>query len=171
MPVEVSIEPQPGLHVVPSGLAPPHDPLATNAGKSLQICVLEPTTGCMTCQFSPTGGPLARFAVNWICCDGLKPTGAVALAGDTATRMPESKVSTAVPFLAVSAAAAAVNVITGIGFGKFDNAGAVYDSVLFVVLWVVVQVPIDPPFTVCPLVQFAALVVFGLGVDCVGVGV
>jgi hypothetical protein len=171
MPVDASIDPQLGLHVLPSGLALPHEPFATSAGKALQIVVLEPTTGCITCQFRPTGGPLARLAVNWICCAGLKPTGAVALEGDTATRIPESRETTAAPVLPVLAAAADVKVIVGMGFGKLDKAGAVYDSVLFTVLWFVVHVPMDPPFTVCPLVQFAGLVVLGLGFDCVGAGV
>jgi len=67
MPVEASMVPQLGLHEAAKGVAVPHAPPLTKAGNELQICVLDPTTGCITAQLRPSGGPLARFAVNWIC--------------------------------------------------------------------------------------------------------
>ena len=42
---------------------------------------------------------------------------------------------------------------------------------LFAVVWFEVQVPIEPPLTVMPLVQFAGLVGGGLGCEEVGAGV
>ena len=39
------------------------------------------------------------------------------------------------------------------------------------VVWSTVHVPMEPPFTVMPLVQLARLVVFGLGFEVVGKGV
>ena len=125
MPVEESMVPQLGLQEAPKGVAVPHEPLVTKEGNELQICVLDPTTGCITAQLRPRGGPLARLAVNWICWAGFKPTGAVAEFGVTAMRMPVSMLSVAVPFLLLLASAAAVKVRMGMGFGNFEREGAV----------------------------------------------
>src|ERR1700739_3058237 len=121
------IVPQFGLQVAPKGLAEPQAPPLTTEGKALQMAVLDPATGCMTAHFglALAGEIFKNDAVNWICCAGFRPTGAVAVVGVTDTRIPVSSETTTVPVLWVSAAAVAVNVIVGTGLGKLLNAGAV----------------------------------------------
>ena len=121
------IEPQPGLQDFPRGEAEPQGPPLMRAGKLLQVFVLllESISGCMTAQFKVVGGVLAREAVKEICCAGLMPTGAAAVAGVTEARMPVSMAMTAVPVFLVSALEVAVKVIVGIGFGKLERVGAV----------------------------------------------
>jgi hypothetical protein len=128
-PVEESMDPQLGLQVVPLGLAVPQTPPLVKEGKSLQMvaddAAVDETTGCMTFQLRLSGALFANVAVNWICCAGDNPTGAVAVKGVTEMRIPVSSVIAEVPVFFVSASAAAVNVITGIGLGKFCKEGAV----------------------------------------------
>lgn len=122
---EVVIDPQLGLHVFPPGLAPPHAVEPTTGGNASQICVLDPATGCITAHITLVGGVLSSEAVKETAAAGLSPTGTVAEDGVIDVRMPESRLTTAVPFLLVFAVAAAVNVMVGIGFGKFASVGAV----------------------------------------------
>jgi hypothetical protein len=111
------IVPQLGLQVTSwgSGVVP--------AGKSVVLFA----TGCTTfhCGLALAGETFKKLAVNCTCCAGLISVGTVAVDGVTDTRMPVSSVNSAVPFLFLAASAAAVNVIVGMGFGKFDNVGAV----------------------------------------------
>ena len=107
------IDPQFGLHVGAPGAAP--------FGKS----VVSPVTGCVTSQVRPVGALFGKFAVNWICCAGVNPTGAVAEGGVTETRIPVSRATVTVPVFLLLAAAAAVKVSVGMGFGKFVCVGAV----------------------------------------------
>src|ERR1700741_2419410 len=107
------MDPQLGLHDGAPGAAP--------FGKS----VVSPVTGCVTSQVRPVGALFGKFAVNWICCAGVNPTGAVAEGGVTETRIPVSKVTVTVPVFLLLAAAAAVKVRVGMGLEKFFCVGAV----------------------------------------------
>jgi hypothetical protein len=157
------IVPQFGLQLAPAGVAAPP------GGKS----VVSPATGCSTFHVGGgfTGGTFKNDAVNCTCCAGFNPTGTVTVRGVTDARMPVSSETTAVPFLLVAAVAAAVKVSVGIGLGKFASAGAVYVKTFVAAVGVLVQVPMLPPFTVWPLVQFASEVGGGLGFEVVGNGV
>ena len=122
---EVVIDPQLGLQVLPPGLATPQVVVPVIAGKSSQICVLEPATGCITAHMTVVGGVFSSEAVNATDAAGLSPTGTVGAAGLTEARIPESRITTAVPVFLVFAVAAAVKVMVGIGFGKLASVGAV----------------------------------------------
>jgi hypothetical protein len=153
------IDPQLGLQLAPLGVAVPHAPPLVIEGKLLQMLVLDPATGCITFQDTLMGGVFSSEAVKDTPCAGLNPTGTVAVVGVTATRMPVSSATTAVPVFLWSASAVAVNVSVGTGFGKFASAGAVYVNTLLGAVGVVVQVPRLPLFsaaTVWPDVQVAA---------------
>src|SRR5271169_3734672 len=134
--------------------------------------VVWPATGCITahCGSALAGETFKNEAVNCTCCAGCNSVGTVAVAGDIETRMPVSSVSVAVPVFFVAASAAAVNVIVGIGFGKFDSEGAVYVRTLLGAVGVVVQVPIAPvpPCILSPLLQFFTVCCVGFGTVVVG---
>ena len=81
--------------------------------------------GCVTSHFRFVGVEFNSDAENCTVCAGFTPTGTVEVVGVTATRMPESRATVAVPVLPVSAVAAAVSVNVGIGLGNFESGGAV----------------------------------------------
>lgn len=122
---EVVIEPQLGLQDFAPGLATPQVVVPVTGGNASQICVDDPATGCITAHFTVVGGVFSNDDVNDTVAAGLKPTGTVAVEGTTEARMPESKATTAVPVFFLLASAVAVNVMVGIGFGKFASVGAV----------------------------------------------
>jgi hypothetical protein len=170
---EVVIEPQEGLHVLPLGLATPQVVVPVTGGKSSQICVLEPATGCITAHITVVGGVFSSEAVNATDAAGLSPTGTVGDVGLTDARMPESSVTTAVPVFFLLALAVAVKVIVGIGFGKLASVGAVYVSTLFAESGVLDHVPMFPvpPCILSPLLQFLTVTEVGLGFEVVAAGV
>lgn len=122
---EVVIEPQLGLHVFAPGLATPQVVVPVTGGNASQICVLDPATGCITAHITVVGGVFSSEAVNDTVAVGLRPTGTVAVEGVTEARIPESRLTTAVPVFLWLASAVAVKVMTGIGFGKLASVGAV----------------------------------------------
>jgi hypothetical protein len=95
------------------------------------------------CAF--TGGAFRKEGKNVLLCAGVNPTGTVAVAGVTDTRIPESSATIAVPVFFLSASAVAVNVRIGTnGFGKFARDGAVYVSTFEPFAVVIVHVPMLP---------------------------
>ena len=115
-------------------------------------------------------GELRKDALSEICCAGVKPTGTVTVDGVTETRIPESKLTVAVPVLFLLASAWAVKVSVGAGFGKFERGGAVYVNTFEPLVVVMTQVPTDPPFSMEPVVQFP-VTAFGFASEAVGSGV
>jgi hypothetical protein len=106
---------------------------------------LELELGCTNLNCAPTGGAFRNDGKNVLVCAGVKPTGTVAVAGVTETRIPESNWTVAVAVLLLSASAVAVNVRTGTnGFGKFARDGAVYVSTFEPFAVVIVHVPMLP---------------------------
>jgi hypothetical protein len=63
----------------------------------------------------------------------------------------------------------AVKVRVGGGLGKLDKEGAVKVSTLDPFVVVITQVPIEPPFMLCPLVQ-VPVTAAGFWLDAVGRG-
>lgn len=122
---EVVMEPQLGLQVLAPGLAMPQVVVPVTGGKALQTAVDVPATGCITAHMTLVGGVFSKEAVNETEAAGLRPTGTVAVAGVMVVRIPESKLTTAVPFLLLFASGTAVKVIVGMGFGKLASVGAV----------------------------------------------
>lgn len=155
-----SIEPQVGAHVVDNGFG------------VCSVTVEEPAFGCTTSHFRFNGGEFNKDAVKVTDWFGVNPTGTVAVAGETETRMPESKPTVAVPVFLLSASAVAVKVSRGVGFGKFASEGAVYVKTFEPFVVVITHEPIFPltPVIVPPLVQFPVTAV-GLGCAVVGNGV
>ena len=137
--------------------------------------MVSPVTGCITfhCGSAFAGEMFKNDGVNCTCCAGVNPTGTVAVVGVVETRIPVSIETIAVPVFLWSASAVAVNVIVGMGFGKFANVGAVYVNTLLGAVGVSVHVPIVPvpPCNLSPLLQVLTVTCFGAGVCVVGVGV
>jgi len=81
---------------------------------------------------------------------------------------PASTIAVAVFLL--SASASAVKVSVGGGLGKLANEGAVKVRTFDPSVVVITQVPIEPPFMLCPLVQ-VPVTAAGFWSDAVGRGV
>jgi hypothetical protein len=125
--------------------------------------------GCTTMYLADEGSVFNSDTLNVAFCAGFIPTGTVAEVGVTDTRIPVSSATCPAPVFFVSASAAAVNVSTGIGFGKLPSEGAVYVSTLELFEVEVTHDPTFPPFKVDPDVH-VPVTAFGVGLAVVGSG-
>ena len=81
--------------------------------------------GCTNRNCALSGGEFWKDGENVAVCAGVMPTGTVAVAGVTETRIPESRPTCPVPVFLWSASAVAIKLMMGIGFGKLLSDGAV----------------------------------------------
>lgn len=87
---------------------------------------LELAFGCTNLNCALNGGAFRNDGKNVVVCAGVRPTGTVAVAGVTDTRIPESNCTVTAAVFFLSASAVAVKVRSGTnGFGKFVKDGAV----------------------------------------------
>jgi len=81
--------------------------------------------GCTKLKVAVSEFVLRSETLNTAFCGGVIPTGTVAVDGLIEMRIPESRPTCPVAVFLWSASAVAIKLMTGIGFGKLLNDGAV----------------------------------------------